>query len=321
MDDAGQKHDEDLLHCVPPQHLRNALTLLRSRGADDVDHATAAARNPCHVVVFDRLDPCGGGRPFLASAYNRKGHRYRSPWDNAFHAKDEHGGGDASSTSSIDGADKTSLSRPLRNLEITFNEVWEAYTALYYGHEAVGSVYLKPMAKHGSFEGWFGIQTVCPPAGSSWNSASHVVVEAAPAWSSAPADNDDDAGGQEFTYRVETTVQCILLLQPDMDALDRSSVGAIVSKTCQRTRTLSKTVPVSVGHIETVGDMIESNEIDLRSNLEQVLIPKNQDAIESLLAKQQIGVHGALNPIMSMMMNSEIFKGRLVEQPQQQQQQ
>jgi capping protein (actin filament) muscle Z-line, beta len=315
MDHSYQKEAEALLQCVPPQNLRNALTLLMSSSHDTDGDETAGAplgaAVPPHkcYVPFDRVEP-GDGKPFLASAYNRKQHQHRSPWDNAFYPKED-GGGEASVTSSflIDGDDEEA--RRLRNLEITFNEVWTAYTALYYGHEAIGSVYLKPLANHGSsFEGLFGIQKeVCPPAGSSsWNSASRVIVK----------ELSDNNGGA-FSYHVETMVHCIL--EQELDTVsDCSSIGALVSKTCQRTvAALPNKAHVTVGHIETTGAMIEANEIDLRSSLEKVLIPKNQQAMEYLLAKKQIGHHSDINPIMDMIMNSDLLKRRLAKQQQQQQ--
>jgi F-actin capping protein, beta subunit len=308
MDHSCQKEAEALLQCVPPQNLRNALTLLMSShnaGEDETAAPRAVVPHRCYVP-FDRVEPGDGGKSFLASAYNRKQHQHRSPWDNAFYPKED-GGGEASAPPFlIDGDEET---RRLRNLEITFNEVWTAYTALYYGHEAIGSVYLKPLANHGSsFEGLFGIQKVCPPAGSSWNSASRVIVK------ELSVNN-----GGAFSYHVETMVHCILEQELD-NVSDCSSVGALVSKTCQRTvAALPNKAHITVSHIETTGAMIEANEIDLRSSLEKVLIPKNQQAMEYLLAKkQQIGHHSAINPIMDMIMNSDLLKRRLAKQPQQQ---
>jgi capping protein (actin filament) muscle Z-line, beta len=306
MDHSCQKEAEALLQCVPPQNLRNALALLMSSHDTDGDESGAAVPPHKCYVPFDRVEP-GDGKPFLASAYNRKQHQHRSPWDNAFYPKED-GGGEASAPSLLIDGDEEA--RRLRNLEITFNEVWTAYTALYYGHEAIGSVYLKPLANHGSsFEGLFGIQKeVCPPAGSSWNSASRVIVK----------ELSDNNGGALFSYHVETMVHCILEQELD-NVSDCSSIGALVSKTCQRTvAALPNKAHVTVRHIETTGAMIEANEIDLRSSLEKVLIPKNQQAMEYLLAKKQIGHHSDINPIMDMIMNSDLLKRRLAKQPQQQ---
>jgi hypothetical protein len=57
----------------------------------------------------------------------------------------------------------------VRDLEGAANEVWEAYVHLYYGKDAIRSVYLKPTASASSngngggsscssFEGFFGVQ-------------------------------------------------------------------------------------------------------------------------------------------------------------------
>jgi F-actin capping protein, beta subunit len=279
--DTDLKDVEALLHCVPLQNIGNALTLLSGTNIEE-----SASKN-MHYAQFELVQPVDG-KPFLASPYNRRNQQHRSPWDNTFYPKENCSEEDPSPLVGGDEAD-------LRNLEISFNEIWTVYTTLYYGHQATGSVYLKA-TKNGSFEGLFGIRKVCSVG--SWNSASLVQVI------------ENSCG--EFAYQVESMVQC--LLEPKMEEFDRSSVSAVVSKRGNRVCRLQRNVAAAFSHIETIGTMIETNEIYLRSNLEKVLIPKNQEAIESILAKKRTGLHSDVNPVAGMLMNSDLLKRRLAKQ-------
>ena len=278
---------EELLHCVPPSNLLNALCYLRQSG--DAESSKFANLHP---IPFEVVVPFEG-KPFLACSYNMRNGRHRSPWDNILHPRPEHEG---KSEGEIDMAANDDL---LRGLEITFNEVWRAYATLYYGHESVSSAYLKP-TRTGSFECLFAIQKVC--ASGSWNSYSHVIVANA---------NPSDG---ECSYDIETIIQCVMQPKTQGHACDdRSSISAVVSKTTKLTCKLSANTPSTVSHMENIGTIIESNEIDLRSNLENVLIPKNQESIESLMTttKTRRSVHAGVNPIMGMVMKSEMLKRRM----------
>ena len=81
-------------------------------------------------------------RPFLHTPFNKVDNsNYRSPWT-------------ASKSSDTD----------IVELEHTANEVWDAYRQLYYGHEAIGSVFVRRKGsggdskKGGVLEALFGIQ-------------------------------------------------------------------------------------------------------------------------------------------------------------------
>lgn len=271
---------EELLHSVPPTNLLNALDFLRQSTDDDVSDFANTYRIP--FILVEPLE----GKAFLACSYNLKNGRHRSPWDNNLYPKEEECGSEADADFAVD--------KDMRNLEITFNEVWRAYATLYYGHESVASAYIKPTPK-GPFECLFGVQKIC--SFGSWNSASHVIV-------ADPVDG-------ECSYHVETVVQCVLQPETKVNSDDKLSISAIVSKTTERSCKLPSKVAAAVIHMENIGTIIESAEIDLRSNLETVLIPKNQQAIDSVLSGKTPNVHNGVNPIMDMVMNSEMLKRRL----------
>jgi F-actin capping protein, beta subunit len=209
-----------------------------------------------------------------------------------------------------DGSDEAKVETPrdveeeedeLRPLEMTFNEVWDAYKNLYYGHEAAGSVFLKT-SESGPFEGMFGIHKTT--AIGSWDSASFVRVH-------EPLET-------ECTYTVETYV--CLILQPSVGEDDKEagrSTKADISLTTFKEVTRpckiqpEKGIPINVSHIEHIGTLIEANEIDLRSSIEKVLIPKSQEILDTI-QKKQIS-RPMVNPLMGMVMNSDVLKKKLAK--------
>jgi hypothetical protein len=65
-------------------------------------------------------------------------------------------------------------------------------------------------------------------------------------------------------------------------------------------------------HIENIGDIIESNEIDLRSMIEQVHVPKTQSILIDIQKQAPKKPQGP-NPIMGLMMESDVLKKRLAK--------
>ena len=249
---------------------------------------------PCTVIDEQ------GDKPFLACPYNQatlgdlNSTGYRSPWTNKVHPQ-------ATDTSSILGGESANCS--LRPLEMTLNEIWDTYKHLYYGHAAVGSVFLKE--KSGiAFEGMFGIYKECSVG--TWQSITRAVV------------SHPNAEG-EYAYKVDTTVH--LVLQPigpvdgESNKNAQATVSSLVSKQTTRSFQVSKAkLPVNLCHIENLGSLIEANEIDLRSSLEKVLIPKNQETIDVLQRKHVSSPHRSqVNPLAGMMMESDILKKKLAK--------
>lgn len=111
-------------------------------------------------------------RPFLKTPFNKVDKtKYRSPWKDSIT-------GDAD----------------ILELEESANEVWDAYRQLYYGHEAVGSVFVRRKGadaragtpskakKGGALEALFGIQKKCHGENGSdeiarWDSVHTVTIE------------------------------------------------------------------------------------------------------------------------------------------------
>jgi capping protein beta len=175
------------------------------------------------------------------------------------------------------------------------NEVWESYTSLYYGSEAVGSVYLQKY-QPGVFQGVFGIRKDCSTG--SWNSAHLVQVE-----------KPTDAGKQsKCTYHVQSTVVIALNTGASSEAGNKVQISASVARNTTQTLKVSK-VFMKSNHIENIGTIIEDVEIDIRSSFERVHIPRTQEMVDAI--QRETEKPGTQNLAMNkMMMASDAFKKR-----------
>jgi len=321
MDDTAA---EALLRKAPPADLSKNLECLCELLKCNSD--AVASLKTKHYIPFKVLDSgAKGEKPFLLCQYNHtEAGKYRSPWTNVLHdaiqprikvTKEEDADkNDAArrppppkqtSSSILVRMDPASTKKEdteeekLRRLELTFNEVWGSYKSLYYGPESVGSVFLRETKDGSAFEGMFGIQKTT--ATGSWNSVSLVHV--------------GEPGEELCNYKVETFL--VVVLEPQLDDAggDSCSTSTDISVTVSKAvvtecKLFPHKIPINVSHIENVGKLIEANEIDLRSSLEKVLIPKNEEILDVTLKKKR-ETRPQVNPLMGMVMNSDLLKKKL----------
>jgi F-actin capping protein, beta subunit len=299
---------ESLLNKAPPSDLEKNLQWLRTNLCWQQNNNTEKKQlqnDDKYFIPFQVIDKSSqaGERPFLICGYNevREG-LYRSPWTNCIHRLPS-----KEPVKANEDCEEVVKNDKVRSLEVTFNEVWDAYKNLYYGYEAVGSVYIKDTDDDSSsFEGCFGVKKTCTNIGSSWNCMSNV---------RATVLNE-----HEFEYTVDTTVCVIIAPMVALDDNNRHSIfasnnvemGTKMSNTCTKICTIQPDkVPIHTSHIEHIGTIIEANEIELRSNLERVVIPKHQEIIATI--QKKLTRRPQVNPLMGMMMNSDMLKKRLAK--------
>lgn len=200
-----------------------------------------------------------------------------------------------------------------RLFELSINEVWDAYKSLYYGHDAVGSVFLRDTSDQqgfGPFTGMFGIYKKKTGCGT-WNSVSIVHVDQA---------GKDDNTFDTRSYKVETSVWLVLDPTTTEDGEhinDNPDVNVDLSATLSKEVTKElKILPnmLLASHIENIGELIEANEMDLRSQLERVSIPKAVGMIDMLMKEKEKSFRPQVNPLMGMIMGSDLLKKKLEKQ-------
>lgn len=166
--------------------------------------------------------------------------------------------------------------RELRNLELAANEVWDAYVKLYYGPEGVGSAFLRSRSASASitaFEGTFGVHKSSPGNGE-WDSVHLVRVD------------EPNKNGQ-CSYKVESAV--VMILSP----YEGTSISSSLNKETARTLNIRPS-NVAGSHWENIGKIIEDVEIDFRSRLERVDVPRSLEIMDSAYKTSRDSVSAAM---------------------------
>eukprot|EP00545_Synedropsis_sp_CCMP1620_P001252 CAMPEP_0119008824 /NCGR_PEP_ID=MMETSP1176-20130426/3967_1 /TAXON_ID=265551 /ORGANISM="Synedropsis recta cf, Strain CCMP1620" /LENGTH=297 /DNA_ID=CAMNT_0006961233 /DNA_START=15 /DNA_END=905 /DNA_ORIENTATION=- len=241
----------NILQKVPPKKTGLALGLLKDALASNPDALNELLQRVVDFPLQSAEDPVTN-RLFLLCEFNRHMDSYRSPFSDTY-------------VPPLSG-DHEHLSDALATFESHSNEVWAAYTQLYYGKEALGSVYVKEVA-NASFLACFLVQKTVENderlAKGQWNSA-HIVHVGNVVKGSAK-------------YRISSTLS--IAIDPTSD----TCVSALVSRETEEQHKVSDHhAAVHASHLENIGKLIESIEIDMRSNLDVVTIPKTREVVTGL---------------------------------------
>lgn len=193
-------------------------------------------------------------RDFILCEFNKNGSSHRSPHSNTFVPPL--------------GDEQHLLNDKLRTFELHANEVWEAYTQLYYGKEALGSVYVKEGSI--SFLACFLI-------------SKHVENDerlAEGKWNSAHTVHVGKVSNGSCTYKIYSQIMI------SMDPTSDTNLGAHLSRVTEQTH---RVIPGQqyASHLENMGKMMEDIEIEVRSSLDAVTIPKSRHVVSVL--RQKVG--------------------------------
>jgi len=155
--------------------LRKADPFVLDSTVENLEHISGNS-NPTYPLPLGS-NPGGNteeDRPYLETSFNKLGsNKYRNPWKPV---------------------DTSSGESDILEFEHTANEVWDAYRQLYYGHDAIGSVFVRRKGsdvrtgtpskakKGGALEALFGIQKKCVSDESGdeisrWDSVHTVTIE------------------------------------------------------------------------------------------------------------------------------------------------
>jgi capping protein beta len=271
------------------KNLKHFESLFLHKNADAVD-----AMRKQYQLPFEVMDLAEKGeRPFLCCQENRVADdKHRSPWTNKCWPYGQE-----------------AKESPLRGLERMMNEVWDSYKNLYYGSESIGSVYLvdsTPAADNkdgnGGFSGVFCIHKDSDAG--VWSGIHHVQVT-------------EHVGPDNATcsYRVESAV--VMILKPNEGEDTQMNVSASMTKEPVVREMKVQKAYLQSNHVENLGTIIEEIEMELRSYFETVCLPKTQAIIVDIQKEPlKNKPPGGVNPLMGMMMNSDMLKKRLAKQAQ-----
>lgn len=146
--------------------------------------------------------------------------------------------------------------QPDSKVQAQAQELWNTYKQMYYGTNAVASVYVQQQSNNDAVKYCFLLQHKVPDVGE-WNSAHICCVSL-------------NTTTRTTTFSMQSNVLVML----------GSEVSAHVSK-----HTTSNVASSPLAYMETIGPMLESVETELRSSLENVQLPKLYDTTKSTRKK------------------------------------
>lgn len=233
-----------LMRRLPPNKIEQNLNGLLNLIPEETDELLQRVDQPLREGTDSET-----GRKYLLCDYNRDGDSYRSPWSNTY-------------TPFIE--DGFLPSEKLRNMEMEFNELFDAYRELYY-EGGTSSVYLWDQDQ--GFAGCFLIKKNVDGdrfvKSGCWDSIH--VIEA------VESDKQPTA-----TYKLTTTVMLYM-------GVEKAEVGdTMLAGSLTRQMSMTSELSETKSHMSNIGRMIEDMENDMRSNLNELYILKTREVINSL---------------------------------------
>lgn len=198
------------------------------------------------------------GRRYLLCDYSRDGDSWRSPWSNSYEPPL---------------ADGFMPAPALREIEVTANEVFDAYREAYYeaSSDSVSSVYAWELGSDPSaFASCWLIKKEISKGRSvdkgEWDSI-HVVEV-------TPVGGADKAA---FKYKITSTVLLSILLEKP-DTVGKMDLSGSLTKQAAAVHTVTP----ARGHVSIIGAMIEGVEGDMRTSLEALYVSKTREIVSTL---------------------------------------
>mmetsp|Transcript_8821 Transcript_8821/g.22190 ORF Transcript_8821/g.22190 Transcript_8821/m.22190 type:complete len:534 (-) Transcript_8821:79-1680(-) len=271
-------------------------------GEDATKKKSTTMTATCTARQMLPLIPCQptSEKPFFQTPFNTidsTTETYESPWDREAYTgredsctKSTGGGGNNKKRAESSSKLSPAMQSDVDGFQDAANEVWDAYRQLYYGHDAVGSVFVRPTKTatdaSPALEAVFAVsKKVEDGSTAQWQSV-HIVQVGPP-----------DLGSTDKTcdYTVDSAVWCDL--HPAVaakgqkyysDTAARIDLSSLLTKSTSRTCKLLKPdvtaklqIPVT-SHIENIGSLIEQVEADIRSQMERVSMPKTTEVAQSM---------------------------------------
>lgn len=242
-----------LLQRLPPQDLDANLTTFAKIAPHLQQSLEPYVTRPLQI----KRDP-EQNRYFVACDYNCDGGAHRSPWSSKYFPPPA--AGDAE------------LARPserLRQLEVTFNEVFDAYKTSYY-EGGVSSVYLWDLDE--GFAGAFLIRK---------ESSSNLVLNKG-VWDSVHIVEVRESAGS--AHVAEYKLSAAVRLHADIadPSKSESELGALVTRQTESRCNRGKKAVGDDVHLLQIGRMIEETEISIRQSLDSLYVAKQREVLHAV---------------------------------------
>mmetsp|Transcript_19073 Transcript_19073/g.19811 ORF Transcript_19073/g.19811 Transcript_19073/m.19811 type:complete len:279 (+) Transcript_19073:68-904(+) len=233
-----------LMRRLPPNKIEQNLSGLLNLIPEETDELLQRVDQP----LEESNDP-QAGRAFLLCDYNRDGDSYRSPWSNQYYPP-------------ID--DGFLPSEKLRAMEMEANELFDSYRELYF-EGGTSSVYLWDLEN--GFAGCFLIKK---------NVEGNRFVSKG-SWDSIHVIEAIETSATKATYKLTTTV--MLSMSVSKEEVGNTNMSGSLTRQCEATCNVDQQ---ENSHLANIGRLIEDQESDMRSNLNELYILKTREIVNNI---------------------------------------
>jgi len=235
----------NLMRRMPPSSTENSLSGLIEMVPELTDDLLTQVDQPLKVMKDEKK-----GRKFVICDYNRDGDSYRSPWSNEYFPAFQDG---------------FLPNKKLRDMEVEANDLFDVYRKLYFegGYSSAYFFDTDENENSDNFGACFLIHKDVESQKSlqkGWWDSIHVFE----------VNKDPNGDGEEYVYKLTTTVMVSLVLTDDkIGKVDLS--GLRTSQDSRRVKLGPET-----GHIANMGKMLEDMELRIRNAIENIYIEKTR---------------------------------------------
>mmetsp|Transcript_23020 Transcript_23020/g.33682 ORF Transcript_23020/g.33682 Transcript_23020/m.33682 type:complete len:278 (+) Transcript_23020:104-937(+) len=233
-----------LMRRLPPNKIEQSLSGLLNLLPEETDELLQRVDQP----LEEAQDP-DSGRAYLLCDYNRDGDSYRSPWTNKYFPPLEDG---------------FLPSEKLRAMEIEANELFDSYRELYF-EGGTSSVYLWDLPN--GFAGCFLIK----------KSVQNNRFVNSGCWDSIHVVEVVNTSPNSASYKLTTTV--MLSMSVAKEQVGNTNMSGSLTRQVESTCTLDN---ADNTHLANIGRLIEEQESDMRSNMNELYILKTREVVNSI---------------------------------------
>jgi len=253
----------NIVRRINPKNSSENLKSLISISPDVEEHLLQRIDQPFTVSKDDF------GNSFIECEYNRDGNSYRSPFSNKY----------------IPSLPSSNFfpSYPLREIELLFNKKLNLYTDLYYDSETVGSAYFWDLDKE-SFACAVVIRNEVAGKRVTQENYTQSKSLTSGEWNSINVVEVTKVEEDKYKYKCFSTVYIYLNTNLDEKKKDTAEINGFntYSNEVQKTVDLKN---LKHCHVVNIGELVESNETEIRNNIMDVFLARMDDAISNVAEK------------------------------------
>ncbi|KAL5258728.1 hypothetical protein ACHWQZ_G009256 [Mnemiopsis leidyi] len=261
----------DLMRRVPPQNTNKHLGDLIDICPSLTEELLSAVDQPLSSKTDDLKE-----QDFIICDYNRDGDSYRSPWSNLYYPYI---------------SDGYLPPIQLRTIEEELNEAFKIYMDMYYGEEALSSVYVWDI------DNGFAAAILFKKM---------MIGENSGCWDAINIMEVTERLGRPSHYKLTTTVMTRMRHRDEESGYEMNIGGSLM-------RQKEEDLPSDNGHMVNIGQLVEGMENNIRQQIESVYFGKTRDIVNGVRSLTNLSEKKQFSRVMNAELTGAISKRKPLE--------